>query len=187
MGLVETGVGLLPGWGGCKEMLTRWTTLGKLPKGPMPPVAKVFEIISTATVSKSAAEAKELLFLRPNDGITMNRNRLLADAKAKALDLAKAYTPPKPVELTLPGPTAAVGMKLAAESFHRRGIATDHDLVVAENLGVVLGGGDADVTKSVTEDELYAAERKGFGRLIRTAGTLARIEHMLETGKPLRN
>jgi 3-hydroxyacyl-CoA dehydrogenase len=187
MGLVETGVGLLPGWGGCKEMLTRWATLGKLPKGPMPPVAKVFELISTATVSKSAAEAKELLFLRPNDGITMNRNRLLADAKAKALELAKAYTPPKPVELTLPGPTAAVGMKLAAESFRRRGIATDHDLVVAEHLGMVLSGGDADVTKPVTEDELYAAERKGFGRLIRTAGTLARIEHMLETGKPLRN
>jgi 3-hydroxyacyl-CoA dehydrogenase len=187
MGLVETGVGLLPGWGGCKEMLMRWATLGTLPKGPMPPVAKVFEIISTATVSKSAAEAKELLFLRPSDGITMNRNRLLADAKAKALDLAKAYTPPKPVELTLPGPTAAVGMKLAAESFHRRGIATDHDLVVAENLGMVLAGGDADVTKPITEDELYAAERKGFGRLIRTAGTLARIEHMLETGKPLRN
>jgi 3-hydroxyacyl-CoA dehydrogenase len=187
MGLVEAGVGLLPGWGGCKEMLTRWSTLGKLPKGPMPPVAKVFELISTATVSKSAAEAKELLFLRPSDGITMNRNRLLADAKAKALELAQGYTPPKPIELTLPGKTGAVGTKLVAEGFRRLGIATEHDLVVAEQLGVVLSGGDADITKPVTEDELYALERKGLGQLIRTNGTLARIEHMLETGKPLRN
>ncbi|MGP0059254.1 MAG: 3-hydroxyacyl-CoA dehydrogenase NAD-binding domain-containing protein [Beijerinckiaceae bacterium] len=187
MGLVEAGVGLLPGWGGCKEMLTRWSLLGRLPRGPMPPVAKVFELISTATVSKSAAEAKELLFLRPTDAITMNRNRLLADAKAKALQLARAYVPPKPVELTLPGKTAAVGMKLVVEGFHRRGIATDHDLVVAAGLATVLSGGDADVTKPVTEDELYALERKGLGQLVRTAGTLARIEHMLDTGKPLRN
>ena len=84
VGLVEVGVGLIPGWGGCKEMLNRWATLGRLPKGPMPFVAKAFELISTATVAKSAAEAKEMLFLRPTDGITMNRYRLLADAKAKA-------------------------------------------------------------------------------------------------------
>jgi 3-hydroxyacyl-CoA dehydrogenase len=187
MGLVEAGVGLLPGWGGCKEMLTRWSTLGKLPKGPMPAVAKVFELISTAQVSKSAAEAKDMLFLRPSDGITMNRNRLLADAKAKALALAQNYTPPKPVELTLPGKTGAVGMKLVAEGFHRQGIATDHDVVVAGTIATVLSGGDADITKPVTEDELYALERKGLGQLIRTTGTMARIEHMLETGKPLRN
>jgi 3-hydroxyacyl-CoA dehydrogenase len=187
MGLVECGVGLLPGWGGCKEMLTRWSLLGRLPKGPMPPVAKAFEMISTAATSRSAAEAKELLFLRPTDGITMNRNRLLADAKAKALALAQNYTPPKPAEITLPGKTAAAGMKLTVEGFHRLGIATAHDLVVAEGLGMVLSGGDADITKPTTEDELYALERKGFGRLIRTNGTLARIEHMLDTGKPLRN
>jgi 3-hydroxyacyl-CoA dehydrogenase len=187
MGLVECGVGLLPGWGGCKEMLTRWTQFGRLPKGPMPPIGKVFEMISTATVSKSAADAKELLFLRPSDSITMNRNRLLADAKAKALEMAKAYVPPKPVELTLPGKTAAVGMHLAAESLHRRGIATSHDLVVADGLALVLSGGDADLTKPTSEDELYALERKGLGQLIRTSGTLARIEHMLDTGKPLRN
>ena len=87
IGLVECGVGVLPGWGGCKEMLTRWQTDPSLPKGPMPAPSKVFETVSTATVSKSAAEAKELHFLRPTDGITMNRDRLLADAKAKALAL----------------------------------------------------------------------------------------------------
>lgn len=72
IGLVEPGVGLIPGWGGCKEMLTRWSTAGMLPNGPMPAVSKVFEIISMATVAKSAAEARELMFLRPGDNITMN-------------------------------------------------------------------------------------------------------------------
>ncbi|HNZ96830.1 MAG TPA: 3-hydroxyacyl-CoA dehydrogenase/enoyl-CoA hydratase family protein, partial [Thermoanaerobaculia bacterium] len=85
IGLVEVGVGVVPGWGGCKEMLARWITNPKRPGGPMPPVAKVFEMISTAQVSTSAEEAREMLILREGDGITMNRDRLLADAKAKAL------------------------------------------------------------------------------------------------------
>ncbi|KAB2967736.1 MAG: 3-hydroxyacyl-CoA dehydrogenase, partial [Thermoanaerobaculia bacterium] len=99
IGLVEVGVGVIPGWGGCKELLGRWVANPERPGGPMPPVAKVFETISTAKVATSAAEAKELLFLRPGDGITMNRDRLLADAKAKALELVAAgYRPPAPHE-----------------------------------------------------------------------------------------
>ncbi|MDR3436137.1 3-hydroxyacyl-CoA dehydrogenase NAD-binding domain-containing protein [Telmatospirillum sp.] len=187
VGLVECGVGLVPGWGGCKEMLTRWSAPGVLPNGPMPAVAKVFETISTATVAKSAAEAKELLFLRPSDGITMNRYRLLADAKAKALELARDYVPPQPVELTLPGESARVGLKMAAEGFHRRGIATKHDLVVAGALAAVLSGNGADVTKPVKEEEVLELERSQFMRLVRHPATLARIESVLETGKPLRN
>ncbi|PKU25315.1 3-hydroxyacyl-CoA dehydrogenase/enoyl-CoA hydratase family protein [Telmatospirillum siberiense] len=187
VGLVECGVGLVPAWGGCKEMLSRWSAPGRLPKGPMPAVAKVFETVSTATVAKSAAEAKELLFLRPSDGITMNRYRLLADAKAKALELARDYTPPEPVDLTLPGESGKVGMQMAAEGFHRRGIATTHDLVVAGALATVLSGNGADVTKPVTEEEVLEVERAQFMRLIRYPATLARIESILETGKPLRN
>jgi len=187
IGLVECGVGLIPGWGGCKEMLHRWATLGRLPKGPMPAIAKVFETVSTATVAKSAAEAKELLFLKPSDGITMNRYRLLADAKARALELARDYVPPSPPELTLPGPSARVGLAMAAEGFHRRGLATKHDLVVAGALGEVLSGDSADVTRPVSEDQLLELERTRFMRLLRHPATLARIEHMLETGKPLRN
>jgi 3-hydroxyacyl-CoA dehydrogenase len=187
VGLVECGVGLVPAWGGCKEMLSRWRTLGRLPNGPMPAVAKVFETVSTATVAKSAAEAKELLFLRPTDGITMNRYRLLADAKAKALELARDYMPPHPSELTLPGESARVGMQMAAEGFHRRGIATRHDLVVAGALATVLSGNGADITKPVTEEDVLALERGQFMRLIRHPATLARIESILETGKPLRN
>ncbi len=188
-GLVECGVGLIPGWGGCKEMLVRWSTLGKLPKGPMPPVIKVFETISTATVAKSAAEAKELLFLKPTDGVTMNRYRLLADAKAKALELVKDYVPPTPVELSLPGDSARVGMEMAVDGFLRLGKATKHDRVVAGALAEVLSGAgaNADATRPLSEKDLLELERSRFMRLVRHPATLARIESILETGKPLRN
>jgi len=186
-GLVECGVGLVPGWGGCKEMLARWSTSAKLPKGPMPAPVKVFEIVGTARVSKSAADAKELLFLRPSDGITMNRDRLLADAKARALMLAEDYAPPAPPELTLPGPSGRVGLRIAATEFHRRGIATDHDLTVAGALADVLSGGKTDIIDTVGEQAILDLERASFMRLAKSAPTLARIEHTLETGKPLRN
>jgi 3-hydroxyacyl-CoA dehydrogenase len=187
IGLVECGVGLVPAWGGCKEMLTRWSTSGELPHGPMPAPSKVFETVSVAMVSRSAANAKELLFLKPSDRITMNRYRLLADAKALALELAVNYSPPQPVALNLPGASGRLAFDMAAEGFHARGIATAHDLVVADELAGVLSGGNADIVDSVTEDQIYALERAAFMRLIRTEGTLARIEHMLVTGKPLRN
>ena len=187
IGLVECGVGVVPGWGGCKEMLARWSTSGLLPRGPMPAPSKVFETVSTATVSKSAAEAKELLFLRPDDGITMNRYRLLADAKARALKLAVNYVAPKPAELKLPGAAGKLAFTMAAEGFHQRGMATDHDLVVAGALASVLSGGDADLIDVVTEDQILALERAAFMRLMQTPATMARIEHMLVTGKPLRN
>jgi len=188
IGLVECGVGLVPGWGGCKEMLNRWSTLGRLPKGPMPAVGKAFEIISTATVAKSAAEAKEYLFLRPTDGVTMNRYRLLADAKAKALELAQNYTPPEPPEYVLPGPSGTAGLEIVVDSFHRRGLATKHDVVVSKALAVVLTGGEkADPTKKLSETDILALERKEFMRLLKHPSTLARIETVLETGKPLRN
>ena len=187
LGLVECGVGLLPGWGGCGEMLARWRAEPKLPHGPMPAPAKVFEGISTADVSKSAHQAMEKKFLRPTDGISMNRDRLLADAKQRALSLVEGYTPPKPPEFVLPGPSGRAGLNAAAEGFHRRGIATDHDLVVADALAEVLCGGDTDIVDTVTEQQVLDLERRAFMRLARTGPTLARIEYTLETGKPLRN
>jgi 3-hydroxyacyl-CoA dehydrogenase len=187
VGLVEVGVGLIPGWGGCKEMLQRWFALGRLPKGPMPPIAKVFETISTATVAKSAAEAKELLFLKSTDGITMNRYRLLADAKARALKLAAGYQPPEPQLLNLPGPSAKVAMKMAVDGFARLGKATPYDQVVSGALAEVLSGGETDITETIDEDGLLKLERESFRKLIRRPETLARIEHMLTTSKPLRN
>ena len=187
IGLVECGVGLVPGWGGCGEMLDRWVKAGVLPKGPMPAVAKVFETVSTATVAKSAAEARDLLFLRPGDGITMNRDRLLADAKAKALSLVDGYQPPTPPEFRLPGESGRVALNMAAEGFHKRGMATDYDMVVSDALAQVLTGGEADLIDLVGEEDMLALERAAFMKRIGDPRTQARIETMLETGKPLRN
>lgn len=187
IGLVEVGVGVVPGWGGCKEMLARWQSAPRHPRGPMPGPMRVFEIVSTATVSKSAAEAQELLFLRPSDGITMNRDRLLSDAKARALALTEDHAPPQPPSYVLPGPSGRVAMDMAVGQFVRLGKATPHDVVVSRGLAEVLSGGEADPLEALGEDEILALERSVFMRLLRTNGTLARVEHMLETGKPLRN
>ncbi len=188
MGLVEVGVGVVPGWGGCKEMLVRNQPGPKDPKGPMPPIAQAFETISLAKVAKSAAEAKELKFLRPTDGITMNRDRLLADAKARALKmLADGYQPPKPAELRLPGPTGRTALNLAVHGFALQGKALPHDVVVSDALAEVLSGGKTDHTETVTEDHVTKLERAAFMKLVKTEATLARMEHMLTTGKPLRN
>ncbi len=186
-GLVEAGVGVLPGWGGCKEMVTRHTQDEKRPNGPLPPVAKAFEQISMAAVAKSAQEAREMLILRERDGITMNRDRLLYDAKQKALSLLEGYEKPEPVELNLPGPNGKAALDLAVEGFALQGLALPHDRVVSGEIAAVLTGGDTDVTEIVSEERLFALERESFMTLLRTEPTLARIEHMLDTGKPLRN
>jgi len=188
IGLVEAGVGLVPGWGGCTELLTRLAADPKRPKGPMPPVVEAFDTIGTAKVAKSAFEARELGFLREGDGITFNRDRLLVEAKAKALELAEDYAPPEPVELTLPGPAAGAALRFALKDLRLKGAATEHDMVVAGHLAEVLSGGAAaDVTEPMAPEAVLALERKAFMTLIKTESTLARIEHTLETGKPLRN
>ncbi len=153
----------------------------------MPGVIKPFEIISTATVAKSAAEAKEHLFIRPDDGITMNRDRLLSDAKARALMMVEGYQPPEPPEISLPGGTALTAMGMAVHSFRQMGRATQHDEVVSMALAEVLSGGDTDTTEIVTEAELLRLERQAFMTLAKHPDTLDRVEYMLETGKPLRN
>lgn len=186
-GLVEVGVGLIPGWGGCKEMLLRHRADPKTPGGPMPPVAKAFEQIGTAFVAKSADEAKEAKFFRETDGITMNRERLLADAKARALELARHYAPPLPQEIKLPGPSGKAALDMAVHGFALNGKATPHDVVVSDVLATVLSGGETDHTEIVTEDDILLLERTVFMRLVKNPGTIARIEHMLDTGKPLRN
>jgi 3-hydroxyacyl-CoA dehydrogenase len=186
-GLVEVGVGLIPGWGGCKEYLHRWLTFPKRPGGPIPPLVKAFEVIGMAKVSTSAIEAKELLFLAKTDGITMNLNHLLADAKAKALALAKCYTPPDPCIYPMPGKTAKALLGMGIKAFHLMGKATDYDVEISQKLAFVLSGGNADITTPITEDDMLALELDAFVDLVKQSGTLARLEHMLKTGKPLRN
>ncbi len=187
MGLVEVGVGLLPGWGGCKEMLRRWQETSDVPGGPMPPVMKAFETISLAQVSKSAEQARSLLFLSADDHVVMNRERLLASAKAHALKLATDYRAPEPGTMVLPGPAARAALNMAVDGFRKQGKATAHDAVVGDALATVLSGAETDLTESLTEDDVLALERREFMRLVRTPATIARVEHTLNTGKPLRN
>lgn len=188
IGLVEAGVGVVPAWGGCKELLSRYARDPRRPKGPMPPVAAAFETIGLAKVAKSAFEAKELGFLRGTDQVTFNRERLLADAKRRALALVEGYQPPAPLELFLPGPSGKASLAYALRDLYAKGQATEHDMVVASELVEVLtGGAKADHTEAVSEEAVLKMERAAFMRLVKTPGTLARVEHMLETGKPLRN
>ncbi len=188
MGLVETGVGIVPAWGGCKEMLIRHMPGARDPHGPMPGLMAAFEQISMAKVSKSAAEAKDMKYLRPSDGITMNRDRLLADAKARALKLAAdGYKPPTPTQFHLPGPTARAALRLAIDGFALQGLALPHDVAVANQLAEVLSGGATDMLDTTEEDHILGLEKKAFMALVKTGPTLARMETILATGKPLRN
>ncbi len=187
IGLVEVGVGIIPGWGGCKEMLVR--TMGQDKPGfggAMPKLKQLFETIGTAKVSSSAQEARDLLFLNDKSRITMNRTRLLADAKELCQSLATDYVPPVPIEVALPGASARIALNLALKGMAAIGKASPHDITVLEGLGEVLTGGDSK-KKFLTEQDLLDLEHDVFMRLIRTKPSLARIEHMLETGKPLRN
>jgi 3-hydroxyacyl-CoA dehydrogenase len=190
VGLVEVGVGLLPAWGGSTELLTRALkaqAAHKLPGGPIPPVASVFETISTAKMATSAQEAKDAMYLRATDGITMNKARLLADAKAKAVEMAKDYKPEQPFDLKLPGATGLAALSLAVDAAYLKGLATPYDVVVSDKVARVLTGGDrADITMNVTQDYIRGLERQYFMALVHDSRTLARIKTMGASGKPLR-
>ncbi len=187
MGLVETGVGLVPGWGGCKEFLRRWLEFPKRPGGPMPAVAQAFETISLAKVSASAQHAQEMLYLGKNDAITMNKDRLLADAKARTLVLAESYQPPQPAHYLLPGASARATLDIAVRNLQLAGKASAYDVEICRQLALVLSGGDTDLMLPLTEQQLLDLELEAFLALVKQPGTLARLEHMLKTGKPLRN
>ena len=155
--------------------------------GPIPPVSHVFETVSVAKVAKSAFDAQDLGYLKPSDGITMNRDRLLYDAKQKVLSMVKDYKAPEPYVYNLPGPTGRAALNLAVEGFRMLGKALPHDVTVSKALGSVLCGGDTDLTSPVTEKQVLEMEKREFMKLVHTPETVARIETMLKTGKPLRN
>lgn len=177
----------MPAWGGSTELLTRAQQSKKIPHGPMPAVAFVFETISTAKVGLSAYEAKDLLYLRETDGVTMNKSRLLADAKAKAFEMAQHFTPEKPFDLALPGPGGKAALDMAVDGFYMRGLATTYDVVVSGRVASVLTGGDkAGPTVKLTQDYVRELERENFMALVHDPRTVARIEAIIKTGKPLR-
>lgn len=189
IGLVETSVGLVPGWGGCLRMLERALAQREQIGGDItPPISRVFDILSASKRSKSAADAEDLMYLLPTDGVTMNRDRLLFDARQKVLDMSAAgYCPPEPPMLNLPGSAGRAALNLTIEGLRQIGKLGAHDVIVARSLAAVLCSGSDDVTKLVTEAQVLTAERREFINLCRTTETHARIAHTLKTGKPLRN
>ena len=174
IGLVEVGVGLVPAWGGCKEMITRWNNDPKQPKGPMAIIMKIFQNVGTAKVATSAQEAKELNFLKDSDEITMNRARLLYDAKEKCLQMIDNYECPLPGEHHLPGPSGKAALDLAVRDLVKAGHATPHDVTVTRELSHILSGGNTDPTETVSDDMILEMEREGIIKLMKTEGTMAR-------------
>ena len=189
MGLVEAGVGLIPAGGGTKELLFRFTEqLAPYDEAdPFEAVKRAFKLIAMATTSTSALEARSLGFLRPvADRITMNRDRLIADAKARVLDLAADYVSPPPRTITALGKEALGNLMYAGWAMREGGRITDHEVRIARELAYVLCGGDGP-PRPVTEQDVLDLEREAFLRLLGTKETQERIAYTLKTGKPLRN
>jgi 3-hydroxyacyl-CoA dehydrogenase len=189
-GLVEVGVGLIPAGGGCKEMLARY--MGDIPAGvaydPNPFVQKAFEHIAMAKVATSGEEARDAGFLRASDRLTLDPDRQIGDAKRLALGLVTAgYKAPRKRTFKLPGASGRAAIELFLYQMREGGFITAYDIVVAKKLAYVLTGGDIPANAVRTEQDILDLEREAFLSLCGNAETLARIQHMLEKGKPLRN
>ena len=190
MGLVEAGVGLIPAGGGTKEMVAR--AAEGLPVGTtdfLPPIQRAFETIAFAKASTSAVDAQRLGYLRPIDAFTMNSERLLSDAKARALQrVEEGYHPPAP-RLAIPvgGETVLAPLKLGIHLAWRAGRISDHDVLIARTLANIMAGGALPHASTVTEQQLLDLEREAFLKLLGERKTQERIQHTLKTGKPLRN
>ncbi len=187
VGLVETLVGLVPSGGGCKEMLRRWTEAETDDNARLHGTLKVFETIGMAKTASSPILARPLRMFLECDRYCMNRDRLLAVGKARALELANDYTPPVETAFTALGPGAKQAMQEILDRLDAQGITTPHDLVVADKLAWILGGGDRASGEPMSEDDLLKLEREAFIALCDTPATVARIEYMLAQGRPLRN
>jgi 3-hydroxyacyl-CoA dehydrogenase len=192
IGLVEVGVGIIPAGGGTKEMLVR--ALDAIPKGaddadPFPFVKRAFETIALAKVATSAEEARSLGFLSADDTISMNADRLIADAKKEVLALAASgyVAPQQRTDILALGLPALATLKLGIHQMKRAGYISDHDAEIGEQLAKILTGGDLNHPTRVSEQYLLDLEREAFLSLIGKRKTQERMAHMLKTGKALRN
>ncbi len=177
MGLVEVGVGLIPGGGGCKELLLRL-------KDPR----KVFELIGYAKVSSSAEDARKLGLLNRTDAVSMNRDRIVGDAKALALSLVPTYVPGAPrTDVAVGGENVYSMLKLGAWSSRKGNYISDYDAAIGEKLANILAGGRLTGQQTVSEQYLLDLEREAFLSLCGNPKTQERMGYMLKTGKPLRN
>ncbi len=196
MGLVEVGVGLVPAGGGCKEMLLRAldSAEGVRPGGrgesveAMEALKRAFETIAMAKVSTSAVEARRLGFLSEGDSITMNRERVLTDAKARALALARSgYEPRLPREIAAPGESVLATLKLGVHLMRQGEYISDHEVKIGNKVAEVLCGGAVSPGTPVSEQYLLDLEREAFKSLCGERKTQERIQYTLKTGKTLRN
>jgi 3-hydroxyacyl-CoA dehydrogenase len=186
MGLVETGVGLVPAGGGCKEVLWRWFQTDEAKKDPDFAPLKVFNIIGYGTTATSTVEAEPLKFLRPEDKKVMNRNSLFEVSKNIIFENTD-FKPPKECSFNLSGKPLKEKMIKVLEKLYNEKVILDHGMEVGTELANVLSGGDTNINKTLTEDDLYKLELDSFMKLIQTKKTQERIKHTLKTGKLLVN
>jgi len=186
MGQVETLVGLIPGGGGGKEILNRWRDAPDRPPG-VEAAAMAFRLVGTGRTAGSPDAARPLRFMLERDRAVMNRDRLLAAARERALELAEDYRPPSPPEFIALGAAGYEALQGELDRLEEKGITTPHDHVVGAQLARILCGGDRPAGTPVSEAEVFALEREAFLYLAGTEATIARIRHMLLRGKPLRN
>ena len=189
IGLVEVGVGLIPAGGGTKEMTVRAAESVAPGSDLMPPIQKAFESIGFARTSTSGPDASRLGYLRPVDGITMNRERLIADAKAHALQrVADGYQRPVPrAAIPVGGDAVLAPLKLGIHLAWRAARISDHDALIGRKLATIMAGGAVPHPTTVSEQQLLDLEREAFLSLLGERKTQERIQHTLKTGKPLRN
>jgi 3-hydroxyacyl-CoA dehydrogenase len=190
MGLVELGVGLIPAFGGCKEMAFRFYGSAPATVKPnlFPLMEQVFTTIGLGNVAGSAEEARSMGFLRSTDKVTLNPDNVLADAKADVLAMvASGYQPPMPTTVPVPGRDGIASLKVAAHTMRRGGYISEYDQYLARKLAHVICGGDVPAGTELTEQDFLDLERTAFMELCHEEKTLERIQHMLSTGKPLRN
>ena len=189
MGLVEVGVGLIPGGSGNLRMILNAMDGGTGRMGAFQKIQKTFETVGFAKIATSADEAKHLGYLKKKDTIVLNRDHLIQTAKDKALELADGYDPPVyRDDLKLPGAGGRTAMAMALKGFKMQGKISEHDVKIGEKLAYVLTGGDkAGLTKSVDEQYILDIEREAFVSLAGEKLTQDRIKYMLKKGKPLRN
>jgi 3-hydroxyacyl-CoA dehydrogenase len=186
LGLVESLVGLIPSGGGCKEMLHRWCD-GEDREAVIAGATTVFATIGMGKTASSPEEARPLRFLLDRDHSTMNRDRLLAAACARALAMAPDYAPRSAPRFIAAGGAGMDALSAVLDRLKKKGITAPHDHTVGAQLARVLCGGDRAAGEELSEDDVFALEREAFLTLAGTRETLARIDHMLAQGRPLRN
>ena len=187
LGLVETLVGLIPAGGGTKEMLLRCMQSEESNNNPNFAPLKVFDLIGYAKTASSPNEAIPNKFLLDKDKVVINRDRLLDESEKLLQEINENYTPPKEPKFRLPGSGVRDKMYETLENLQKEKKILDHGMEVGKQLAFVLSGGNTNMEKELSEDDIYALELEAFMNLIQMSKTQERIKHTLETGKPLVN